>query len=64
MTPPRPPTNVETLRDALLAHARAVIARDGVEGLTMRALAREAGTAVGMSYKAFSSRDELLRELT
>lgn len=64
MTPPRPPTDVDALRAALLAHARAVIARDGVDGLTMRALAGEAGTAVGMSYKAFTSREQLLRELT
>jgi AcrR family transcriptional regulator len=61
---PRPATDVDALRASLLAHARAVIARDGVEGLTMRALAAEAGTAVGLSYKAFASRDELLWELT
>lgn len=64
MTPPRPATDVDELRAALLAHARAVIARDGVDGLTMRALAGEAGMAVGMSYKAFTSREQLLRELT
>lgn len=64
MTPPRPATDVAGLRAALLAHARAVIAHDGVDGLTMRALAGEAGMAVGMSYKAFTSRDQLLRELT
>lgn len=64
MTPPRPATDIDALRAALLRHARAVIARDGVDGLTMRALAGEAGVAVGMPYKAFSSRDELLRELT
>ncbi|WP_036555496.1 TetR/AcrR family transcriptional regulator [Nocardioides insulae] len=61
---PRPPTDTEALRGSLLEHARAVIARDGVDGLTMRSLAGQAGTAVGMSYKAFASRDELLRELT
>jgi AcrR family transcriptional regulator len=61
---PRPATDVDALRNDLLRHARAVIERDGVEGLTMRALAAEAGTAVGLSYKAFSSRDELLWELT
>jgi AcrR family transcriptional regulator len=60
---PRPAADIEALRAKLLEHARAVIARDGVEGLTMRALAAEAGTAVGLSYKAFSSRDELLWEL-
>ncbi|WP_200940601.1 TetR/AcrR family transcriptional regulator [Cellulomonas sp. Leaf334] len=61
---PRPPLDVDGLRETLLAHARTVIARDGVDGLTMRALATEAGMAVGMSYKAFPSREELLRELT
>lgn len=61
---PRPATDIDALRANLLEHARAVIERDGVEGLTMRALAAEAGTAVGLSYKAFSSRDELLWELT
>lgn len=60
---PRPAADIGALRANLFEHARAVIARDGVEGLTMRALAAEAGTAVGLSYKAFSSRDELLWEL-
>lgn len=64
MAPPRPATDVDALRETLLSHARAVIARDGVNGLTMRALATEAGMAVGMSYKAFTSREELLWELT
>lgn len=61
---PRPSTDIDALRSNLLEHARAVIARDGVERLTMRALAAEAGTAVGLSYKAFASRDELLWDLT
>lgn len=61
---PRPATDIDTLRADLLTHAQAVIVRDGVDGLTMRALAVEAGTAVGLSYKAFSSREELLWELT
>ncbi len=60
---PRPATDIDTLRADLLTHAQAVIVRDGVDGLTMRALAVEAGTAVGLSYKAFSSREELLWEL-
>lgn len=63
MSPPRPPVDVPELRATLRTHARAVIARDGVEGLTMRALAAEAGTAVGQSYKAFESRNDLLRDL-
>lgn len=61
---PRAATDVDALRSTLLAHARTLIERDGVDRLTMRALAAEAGTAVGLSYKAFSSREELLWELT
>jgi AcrR family transcriptional regulator len=63
MTPPRPAADIAALRENLLDHARTVVARDGVGGLTMRALATEAGTAVGLSYKAFDSRDALLAEL-
>ncbi|MEP6559497.1 MAG: TetR/AcrR family transcriptional regulator [Nakamurella sp.] len=61
---PRAAVDVDTLRANLLTHAEAVIMRNGVEGLTMRALAAEANTAVGMSYKAFSSREDLLWALT
>lgn len=63
MTPPRPAADIVALRENLLDHARKVVAREGVGGLTMRALATEAGTAVGLSYKAFDSRDALLAEL-
>ena len=55
--------DADELRERLLSHARGIVMREGVRGLTMRALAREAGTAVGLSYKAFASRDELLWEL-
>lgn len=61
---PRPATDVASLRNNLLKHAQAVVMRDGVDGLTMRALAAESGTAVGLSYKAFASREDLLWELT
>jgi AcrR family transcriptional regulator len=60
----RPAVDADQLRRDLLDQARAVIAQDGVDGLTMRALAARAGTAVGLSYKAFASRDDLLWELT
>ncbi|MBM7503778.1 TetR/AcrR family transcriptional regulator [Agromyces aurantiacus] len=63
MTPPRPPADLDALREGLLEHARRIVARDGVAGLTMRALATEAGSAVGLSYKAFASRDDLLAQL-
>lgn len=60
---PRPAADAAALRASLLSHAQAVIVRTGVDGLTMRALAAEAGTAVGLSYKAFPSREELLWQL-
>ena len=60
----RPAAEPGALRADLLEHAQTLIVRDGLAGLTMRSLAAEAGTAVGLSYKAFASRDELLWELT
>ncbi len=63
MAPPRPSADIAALREGLLEHARRIVARDGMNGLTMRGLATEAGSAVGLSYKAFASRDELLGEL-
>lgn len=46
-------------RKAILAAARAVIARDGLDGLTMRAVATEAGYVPGAVYFYFTSKDEL-----
>lgn len=61
--PPRPATDVVALRESLIAHAQAVVDRDGADRLTMRALAAEAGCALGLPYKAFPTRDDLMREL-
>lgn len=60
---PRAARDADELRESLLEHAHSIITREGMPGLTMRALANEAGTAVGLSYKAFASRDDLLWEL-
>jgi AcrR family transcriptional regulator len=51
------------LRAALVEHARRIVERDGVEALTMRALAAEADCAVGLPYKVFADREELVVEL-
>lgn len=51
------------LRRALLEHARSVVRRDGPEALTMRALAAEAGCALGLPYKVFESREDLAAAL-
>jgi AcrR family transcriptional regulator len=53
----------EELRVRLLEVAQRLVARDGPAALTMRALAAEAGCAIGLPYKVFSSRDSLVAEL-
>jgi AcrR family transcriptional regulator len=53
----------DELRASLVEVARRLVARDGAAALTMRALAAEAGCAVGLPYKVFASRDELVVEL-
>ena len=53
----------EQLRSSLLEHARTIVARDGPSALTMRMLAAEAGCALGLPYKVFADRNELVVEL-
>lgn len=47
-------------RDALGRAALGVIAREGLEGLTLSTIAKQAGSSVGMIQHYFSSKDELL----
>lgn len=49
----------EQLRDSLVAAAERAIAKDGVGGLKVRALADEAGCAVGAIYNVVADLDEL-----
>jgi AcrR family transcriptional regulator len=51
------------LRADLIEHARTLVRRDGATALTMRALAAEAGCAVGLPYKVFADRGELVTEV-
>lgn len=61
MSPPRrEPSETDALRRALVDHALELIRRDGADALTMRALATEAGCAVGLPYKVFADRNELV----
>jgi AcrR family transcriptional regulator len=53
----------EELRASLIDNARQLIAREGASALTMRALATDAGCAVGLPYKVFANRDELVIEI-
>jgi AcrR family transcriptional regulator len=61
MSPPRrSPESTEELRSELIDHALRIIGRDGPEALTMRALAAEADCAVGLPYKVFADRRDLV----
>lgn len=53
----------ERLRAKLIGCAQRLVARDGASALTMRALAAEARCAVGLPYKVFANREELIAEL-
>jgi AcrR family transcriptional regulator len=48
------------LREHLIAAAAGLIARGGTAGLTVRAIAREAGVADGVLYNHFADKEELL----
>ena len=61
MSPPRrTPETTEALRATLVDHARRLVAREGAAALTMRRLAGEAGCAVGLPYKVFADRHDLV----
>jgi AcrR family transcriptional regulator len=53
----------QELRAALLEHARRLVSRDGASALTMRALAAEAGVSLGLPYKIFADRREIVDEI-
>jgi AcrR family transcriptional regulator len=63
MTPRRAAETPEALRASLVEHARCLVAREGPDKLTMRALAEEAGCALGLPYKVFAGREELVLEV-
>lgn len=47
-------------RDAIIAAAHRVLARDGYDAATIKAVAREAGVAPGLLHYYFGSKDDLL----
>lgn len=64
MSPPRRPAEeTAALRASLVDHARQLVQRSGPAALTMRALASEAGCAVGLPYTVFADRSELVVEI-
>ncbi|QYG94072.1 TetR/AcrR family transcriptional regulator [Iamia sp. SCSIO 61187] len=56
----RSPEEVAAARAGFVDHAEAIVRRDGAAALTMRALAREAGCSVGLAYKVFADRTDLV----
>ncbi|WP_320672062.1 TetR/AcrR family transcriptional regulator [Patulibacter defluvii] len=49
-------------REALCRALVAVVARDGLDGVTFRAVAREAGVTAGLASYHFGDRDTMVRE--
>jgi AcrR family transcriptional regulator len=60
---PRAKQRTPELRDRVLTVALAMLARDGVGGLTTRAVARAAGTSVPAVYELFGDKAGLVREM-
>ncbi|MET0306543.1 MAG: helix-turn-helix domain-containing protein [Solirubrobacterales bacterium] len=63
MTAATSPGRAPGSRERILEAARAVLAREGYAGTTMRAIGREAGVAVGLANYHFNSRRELLADV-
>ncbi|MFS8056104.1 helix-turn-helix domain containing protein [Rhizobium sp. BR 317] len=61
--PGRPADGKTIAKDAILADALALLSSEGVEGLTMRALAARVGITPMTIYHRFGDRDGLIREL-
>jgi AcrR family transcriptional regulator len=60
---PRVKQRTNALRERGLATALAVLAEDGVTGLTTRAVARRAGASVPAIYEVFGDKAGLIREV-
>lgn len=63
MARPRTTYHHGNLREALLDAAEALLSKRGIEGLTLREVARRAGVSHGAPYHHFTSRDALLAAL-
>ena len=60
---PRPKIYDEALRERLLEVAVRIVATHGIDALTLRRVAAEAGTSTSAIYALFGGRDELVGDL-
>ena len=63
MTQRRTREEIDNIRARLVAAARKIVLRDGARAMTMRAVAQEANCAVGLPYKFFANREEIVLEV-
>lgn len=56
-------TRPQNLREACIVQARVIVARDGVDGLSLREVARQLGVSHQAPYRHFATRDALLAEI-
>lgn len=63
MSQRRTSQELDETRARLVAAAKRIVRRSGAKALTTRALAKEANCAVGLPYKVFANREELVLEL-
>lgn len=54
--------NSHTTKDAIILKIREIVARDGLNALSIRGLANELNSSVGIIYYYFPSKDELIVE--
>jgi len=63
LSAPRRPKHARLDRDAVLAAALRVFAREGVEGASMRAIAREAGCDASLIYYYFENKEAIFEAI-
>lgn len=58
----RRPRNPEATREVILAAARTILAEEGIEGLSVSAVAHAAGVNRGTAYMHFETREKLIAQ--